>query len=131
MTPTLQKLSAAITTKNSLIKLKSVLKKKQNNQQNDKILTLLSNNKITSDNSLVNNSGYDFHRAIEKLVEKMDLQLLDTSSESGYGSDQDSLTSNNSSSVTSSSPSANPASVATPTITVVPKKSSVTASPSK
>ena len=31
---------------------------------------------------------YDFHRAVEKLVEKLDLQLaLDTSSESGYGSD--------------------------------------------
>ena len=43
----------------------------------------------------VNNHLYeprsDFHRAVVKLVEKMDLQLLDTSSESGYGSDQDSL----------------------------------------
>ena len=40
----------------------------------------------------IHNPGYDFHRAIEKLVEKMDLGLqLDTSSESGYGSDQDSL----------------------------------------
>lgn len=29
----------------------------------------------------------DFHRAVERLVEKLDLQLLDTSSESGYGSD--------------------------------------------
>ena len=33
----------------------------------------------------------DFHRAVVRLVEKMDLQNLDTSSESGYGSDQDSL----------------------------------------
>lgn len=56
-------------------------------------------------------SGYDFHRAVEKLVvEKMDLQhhqqphqLLDTSSESGYGSDQDSLASNRSSSSSSTS----------------------------
>ena len=43
----------------------------------------------------VNNHLYeprsDFHRAVVRLVEKMDLQLLDTSSESGYGSDQDSL----------------------------------------
>merc|ERR1712043_83446 len=99
MTPTLQKLSAAINSNNSVIKLKSVLKKRQNN---------LATGSKTSTNpkgetNLVNNSGYDFHRAIEKLVEKMDLQLLDTSSESGYGSDQDSLTSNNSSSPTSSS----------------------------
>ena len=130
MTPTLQKLSAAINSNNSVIKLKSVLKKKQNNLATG---SKVSANTKSGDNNLVNNSGYDFHRAIEKLVEKMDLQLLDTSSESGYGSDQDSLTSNNSSSVTSSSPSANPASAATgtPTITVVPKKSSVTASPSK
>ncbi|TRY79400.1 hypothetical protein TCAL_05795 [Tigriopus californicus] len=36
---------------------------------------------------------YDFHRAVERLVEKLDLQL-DTSSESGYGSDDhDSLSS--------------------------------------
>jgi hypothetical protein len=33
----------------------------------------------------------DFHRAVVKLVEKLDLHLHDTSSESGYGSDQDSL----------------------------------------
>merc|ERR1712038_1455308 len=89
MTPTLQKLSAAINSNNSVIKLKSVLKKKQNN--------LAIGSKVSTnpkgETNLVNNSGYDFHRAIEKLVEKMDLQLLDTSSESGYGSDQDSLTS--------------------------------------
>ncbi len=35
------------------------------------------------------NARYDFHRAVERLVEKLDLQLLDTSSESGYGSEQD------------------------------------------
>jgi hypothetical protein len=35
----------------------------------------------------------DFHHAVVRLVEKMDLQLMDTSSESGYGSDQDSLNS--------------------------------------
>jgi hypothetical protein len=43
----------------------------------------------------VSNQMYEptsnFHRAVVRLVEKMDLQLLDTSSESGYGSDQDSL----------------------------------------
>ena len=32
---------------------------------------------------------YDFHRAVERLVEKLDLQLMDTSSESGYGSEQE------------------------------------------
>lgn len=47
---------------------------------------------ITAQSDSIHNPGYDFHRAIEKLVEKMDLGLqLDTSSESGYGSDQDSL----------------------------------------
>ena len=43
---------------------------------------------------LKNSNKYDFHRAVERLVEKLDLQLLDTSSESGYGSDDhDSLAS--------------------------------------
>ena len=36
--------------------------------------------------ALKNSAKYDFHRAVERLVEKLDLQLLDTSSESGYGS---------------------------------------------
>lgn len=42
--------------------------------------------------SFVTNQLYEpqseFHKNIVKLVEKLDLQLLDTSSESGYGSDQ-------------------------------------------
>jgi hypothetical protein len=142
MTPTLQKLSAAINSNHSVIKLKSVLKKKQSNSDNKVITDSITNNKNSSTSSnnknggevsiatIVNNSGYDFHRAIEKLVEKMDLHHLDTSSESGYGSDQDSLTSTNSASAnatatTTTSPS--PTNLAlqptgTPTITVVQKK---------
>jgi hypothetical protein len=55
---------------------------------------------------------YDFHRAIERLVEKLDMQLMDTSSESGYGSEQEaeslnsvSLSSSTASTSTSSSSS--------------------------
>merc|ERR1719225_191545 len=111
MTPTLQKLSQKF-------KLKSVLKKKKNNQA-DKNTNAKNGGDMS--NTIVNNSGYDFHRAIEKLVEKMDLQLLDTSSESGYGSDQDSLTSNNS---TSNTTSPSPLSSATSTTGAsVPKTS--------
>ncbi len=33
------------------------------------------------------NRYYDFHRDVERLVAKLDLPILDTSSESGYGSD--------------------------------------------
>ena len=131
MTPTLQKLSAAINSNNSVIKLKSVLKKRQNSQaMTNSIKTLLSNNK-NADISMANNSGYDFHRAIEKLVEKMDLQLLDTSSESGYGSDQDSLTSSNSTSATS--PTGNPAlqTTGTPTIPTAKQSPQAVTSPSK
>lgn len=129
MTPTLQKLSAAIKSNNSVIKLKSVLKKK-NNQQ------VLKNSSNQGETIMANNNGYDFHRAIEKLVEKMDLQLLDTSSESGYGSDQDSLTSTNSSGVqvansAGCSPSTKVA-TGTPTVTIAQKKPSATVtSPSK
>ena len=55
---------------------------------------------------------YDFHRAVERLVEKLDLQLMDTSSESGYGSEQEgteslhSVTSGASTSTSTSSSSA-------------------------
>jgi hypothetical protein len=45
---------------------------------------LLANSHLVEPNS-------EFHRAVVRLVENLDLQLLDTSSESGYGSDQDSL----------------------------------------
>merc|ERR1719225_2430656 len=123
MTPTLQKLSQKF-------KLKSVLKKKKNNQA-DKNTNAKNGGDMS--NTIVNNSGYDFHRAIEKLVEKMDLQLLDTSSESGYGSDQDSLKSQDSTSSTATpSPlsSATPT-TGTPTITTVPKTSPTVTSPSK
>ena len=67
---------------------------------------------------------YDFHRAVERLVEKLDLQLMDTSSESGYGSEQEgteppphsvpvsgpspSISSSSSSTATESPPSAPP-----------------------
>ena len=123
MTPTLQKLSQKF-------KLKSVLKKKQNNQS-DKNINAKNGGDMS--NTIVNNSGYDFHRAIEKLVEKMDLQLLDTSSESGYGSDQDSLKSQDS---TSSTATPSPLSSASPTtgtpiITTIPKTSPTVTSPSK
>jgi len=131
MTPTLQKLSDAINSNNSVIKLKSVLKKRHHSQAvTNSIKSLLSNNK-NGDISMANNSGYDFHRAIEKLVEKMDLQLLDTSSESGYGSDQDSLTSSNSTPTTS--PNANPAlqTEGTPTISTIQKNPQAVKSPSK
>lgn len=133
MTPTLQKLSAAINSNNSVIKLKSVLKKKQSNPTDKNDKSASGKNVGDATNTIVNNSGYDFHRAIEKLVEKMDLQLLDTSSESGYGSDQDSLTSQNSASSTTS-PSPLSSSVPTagiPTITTVPKSSPSVSSPSK
>ena len=123
MTPTLQKLSQKF-------KLKSVLKKKQNNQA-DKNTNAKNGGDMS--NTIVNNSGYDFHRAIEKLVEKMDLQLLDTSSESGYGSDQDSLKSQDSTSSTATpSPLSSVApTTATPTITTISKTSPTVTSPSK
>ena len=55
---------------------------------------------------LKNSNKYDFHRAVERLVEKLDLQLqLDTSSESGYGSDDiDSLGSRSSTASRESAP---------------------------
>ena len=57
--------------------------------------TLLIKSGLKNVDMMVNNHLYEprseFHRAVVRLVEKMDLQLLDTSSESGYGSDQDSL----------------------------------------
>ena len=71
MTPTLEKLASAHVSEGvkPILPPKSVLKR---------------------------NARYDFHKAVERLVEKLDLQLLDTSSESGYGSDDlDSLGSNN------------------------------------
>ena len=70
MTPTLEKLTSAHVSEGvkPILPPKSVLKR---------------------------NARYDFHKAVERLVEKLDLQLLDTSSESGYGSDDlDSLGSN-------------------------------------
>ena len=54
--------------------------------------------------ALKNQSKYDFHRAIEKLVEKLDLQMLDTSSESGYGSDDHDSLKNNPATVNATSP---------------------------
>ena len=57
--------------------------------------TMLIKSGLKNADMCVNNQLYEphsnFHRAVVRLVEKMDLQLLDTSSESGYGSDQDSL----------------------------------------
>jgi hypothetical protein len=47
---------------------------------------------------------YDFHRAVERLVEKLDLQLMDTSSESGYGSELEAESLNSVSSGNSTSP---------------------------
>ena len=71
---------------------------------------------------------YDFHRAVERLVEKLDLQLMDTSSESGYGSEQEgteslhSVTSGASTSTSSSSasPSATASSSASSTSSTAP-----------
>jgi len=70
---------------------------------------------------------YDFHRAVERLVEKLDLQLMDTSSESGYGSEQEGTESLHSvaststaSSSTSSSSSTSAASTASPSSTAPP-----------
>ena len=73
---------------------------------------------------------YDFHRAVERLVEKLDLQLMDTSSESGYGSEQEgteslhsvasSASTSTSSSSSSSSSASPPAAVAAPSSTAPP-----------
>ena len=56
---------------------------------------------------LKNSNKYDFHRAVERLVEKLDLHLLDTSSESGYGSDDHDSLNSRSSSITSRASSIN------------------------
>jgi len=69
---------------------------------------------------------YDFHRAVERLVEKLDLQLMDTSSESGYGSEQEgteslhSVTSGASTSSSSASPSATASSSTSSTSSTAP-----------
>merc|ERR1712038_1788984 len=121
-----------INSNNSVMKLKSVLKKRQNYNENKVVASTKNGGELTTA-TIVNNSGYDFHRAIEKLVEKMDLQLLDTSSESGYGSDQDSLKSQDSTSSTTT-PSPLSSAVPTtgnPTITTLPKTSLTVTSPSK
>ena len=66
----------------------------QKQQAAEATATLLIKSGLKKD-FYVNNHLYeprsDFHRAVVQLVEKMDLPHLDTSSESGYGSDQDSI----------------------------------------
>jgi len=74
--------------------ISSAASSSQKQQAAEATATLLIKSGLKKD-FYVNNHLYeprsDFHRAVVQLVEKMDLPHLDTSSESGYGSDQDSI----------------------------------------